>query len=262
LEKLLVEKITACAEQRKIGVGELIKKATRRWLDEGLLEDHEPLFLSDRHETVNGKDTKLPHKTIFKQWLEAKTKAEQKIQQMIDSGEVETRTITDNIFGVERKHETILGKSLYQLKGDLKFIADYKSQAEAFIPVGTLFNLIKRCGLIEEYALLLGYKDIFTRLSRIYEVTLTDKVDIYLESIRHDIKMLNGSLGFIKDKFGSEAYILYDCRYFMDVPQASFAFDPDRIEPEKKGLKIYYDDFEKTLGDEFRRRSQISQDEL
>lgn len=256
LEKLLVEKITACAEQRKTGVGELIKQAARKWLDEGLLEDHEPLFLSDRHETVNDKDTKLPHKTVFKQWLEAKTKAEQKIQQMIDNGELETRTVTDSIFGVERKHETILGKSLYRLKDDLKFVADYKSQAEAFMPVGTLFALIKRGNLVEEYALLLGFQDIFTRLSKIYEVDLTDKVDAYLENVRRDIKMLNGSLGFIKDKFGSEAYMLYDCRYFMDVPQANFVIDPDGIEPAREGLKTYYDEFEKVLGDEFRNSSQ------
>lgn len=52
-------------------------------------------------------------------------------------------------------------------------------------------------------------------------------------------------------KFGSAAYMLYDCRYFMDVSQANFALNPDRVEPAKEGLKIYYDDFEKTLGNEF-----------
>ncbi|MDL1953051.1 hypothetical protein FBR07_02625 [Candidatus Uhrbacteria bacterium UHB] len=251
LEKLLVEKITGCAEERKTSVGELIKRATRKWLDEGLLEEHAPLFLSDKHETVNDASTKLPHKAVFKRWLEAKTKAEQKIQQMIDDGELETRIITDNIFGIERKHETILGKSLYPMKGDYKFVTDYKNQAEAFMPVGTLFDIIKRGDLMNEYALLLGFQDIFARLSKIYDVDLTEKVNIYLEKIRHDINMLNDGLRFIKDKFGSEAYMLYDCRYFMDAPQANFVIDPDGIEPAKDRLKIYYDEFEKVLGDEF-----------
>ncbi len=251
LEKLLVEKITAHAEERKTSVGDLIRRTTRKWLDEGLLEEHAPLFLSDKYETVNDANTKLPHNEVFKQWLEAKTKAEQKIQQMIDAGELETRIITDNVFGIERKHETILGKSLYRMKGDLKFVTDYKNQAEAFMPVGTLFDIIKRGGLIEEYGHLLGFQDIFTRLSKIYDVDLTEKVDAYVASIRHDIELLNSSLRFIKDKFGSEAYMLYDCHYFMDVPQANFVIDPDEIEHAKDRLKIYYDEFEKVLGDEF-----------
>ncbi len=251
LEKLLVEKITGCAEERKVSVGELVKRTARRWLDEGLLEEYAPLFMSGRHGTVNGVDTKLSHKDIFKQWLEAKSKAEQKIQQMIDDGELETRTITDNIFGIKREHEAILGKSLYQLKGDQKFLVDYKSQAEAFVPVSTLFCIIRRCGLVEQYVLLLGYRDIFTRLSKIYEVDLTGKINAYLDCTRKDIESLNDSLGFIKDKFGSEAYTLHDCRYFMDVPSTSFIIDVEALQPDTQNLEVYYKEFQKTLGNEF-----------
>jgi hypothetical protein len=251
LEKILTDKIEAYAEQRKTTVGELIKQTARKWLDEGLLDDHAPLFLSDKKETVNGEDTTLPHKEVFKQWLETKTKAEQKIQQMIDKGELETRMIADEILGVKREQETILGKSLYEMKGGLRFVDDYKKQAEAFMPVGFLFELIKQGGLAKQYAILLGFQDILMRLSRIYEIDLTYKVQGYIETIKRNIALLNDILRIIKDKYGSEAYMLNDCQYFMDVPQTSFVLDPDRIEPDKERLEIYYKEFEKTLGDEF-----------
>jgi hypothetical protein len=91
LEKILIEKITAHAQGRKTDIGTLIKQAARQWLDEGLLEDYAPLFLSDRQGTVNGKDTTLPHKEVFKQWLAVKAKAEQEIRSMIDRGKLQVR---------------------------------------------------------------------------------------------------------------------------------------------------------------------------
>ena len=251
LEKMLVEKITACAEQRKTTVGELIKQAARKWLDEGLLDEHAPLFLSDKKETVNGEGTTLPHDEVFKRWLRAKTEAEQKIQEMIDKGELKTRMIADEILGVRREQETILGKGLYELKGGLRFVDDYKKQAEAFMPVGFLFELIKQGGLAKQYAILLGFQDILTRLSSVYEIDLTYKVHGYIETMKSNIALLNDILRIIKDKYGSEAYMLNDCQYFMDVPQTSFVFDPERIEPDKERLEIYYKEFEKALGDEF-----------
>ena len=251
LEKMLVEKLKAFAEQRKTNIGELIRQTTRKWLDEGLLDDYAPLFLSDGKETVNGEDAKLSHKEIFRKWLQIKTNAEQKIQEMIDKGKLETRMITNELLGVEHQRETILGKSLYKMKDGLRFVLDYKKQAEAFMPVGFLLELINEGGLIEKYAILLGFQDIFTRLSRIYEIDLTYKVEGYIVALQDKIAVLNDVLRIIKDKYGCEAYTLYDCRYFMDVPQTSFVIDLDGVQPEKKQLPMYYKDFEKTFGGEF-----------
>ncbi len=249
--RLLLEQIKAHAELRKTDIGTLIEQAARKWLDEGLLSNYPPLFLSDRKETVNEESTNLSHREVFKRWLEVKTKADQQIKQMIDEGKLAVRTISDELFGVKREHETILGKSLYQLGGEMKFIEDYKKQAEALVPVGFLFELIEQGGLMEQYSLLLGFEDIFKRLSRVYEIDLSYKVQGYLATVRRNIELLNDMLRIIKEKFASEAYLFHDCHYFMDVPQACFVIDPTEIKPENQRLQIYYKELQKTLGNEF-----------
>jgi hypothetical protein len=249
--RLLLERITAYAADCETDVGTLIRQAARRYLDEGLLDDYPPLFLSDRKETVNGESTALTHKEIFTRWLEAKTKADQEIQKMIDEGKLEVRVISDEVFGVRRDKETVLGKSLYQLEGGLGFVEDYKRQAEALVPVGFLFELIKQGDLLYQYGLLLGFEDIFQRLSTVYDVDLTYKVQGYLATIRRNLHLLNDMLRIIKEKYVSEAYLFHDCCYFMDVPQTCFAIDIGAVKPEKQRPEIYYKELQKTFGNEF-----------
>lgn len=247
----LLERITAYAAERKTDVGALIKQAARRYLDEGLLDEYPPLFLSDRKETVNEESTALSHKEVFTRWLEAKTKADQEIQKMIDEGKLEVRVISDEVFGVRRDKETVLGKSLYQLEDGLGFVEDYKRQAEALVPMGFLFELIEQGDLLYQYGLLLGFEDIFKRLSTVYDVDLTYKVQGYLATIGRNIHLLNDMLRIIKEKYVSEAYLFHDCCYFMDVPQTCFAIDIGAVKPEKQRLEIYYKELQKTFSNEF-----------
>ena len=249
--RLLLEKITACAAEQDTDIGTLIKQAARRYLDEGLLDEYPPLFLSDKRETVNGEATSVPHKEVFKRWLEARTKAELETKQMLDEGKLELRAITDEVFGVSRERQTILGKGLYRLDGSMGFIEDYKKQAEAMLPVGFLFETIQQSELIRYYGVLLAFKDIFQRLSKVYDIDLTYKMRGYVETIRKNIDFLNDMLHVIKEKYVGEAYVFHDCRYFMDVPQACFSLNAGLIEPDKQRLAIYYNDLEKTLGEEF-----------
>jgi hypothetical protein len=159
--------------------------------------------------------------------------------------------MADQIFGVKREKEVILGKSLYHVEGSYGFVGDYKKQAESLMPVGFLFEFIKQCGLLEDYAVLLGFEDIFSRLSKIYEIDLAYKVKGYVATLKRDIALLNRVLEILREKYTSEAYAFHDCHYFMDTPHAMFAIDPDQVEPDKERLKVVYDDFEKELGGEF-----------
>jgi hypothetical protein len=251
LARLLLEKITILAAECETDIGTLIKQAARRYLDEGLLDEYPPLFLSDRTGTVNGEGTSLPHKEIFKRWLAARTKAELETKQMMNEGKLEVRTISDEVFGVKREQQTVLGKSLYRLEDSMGFIEDYKKQAEALVPVGFLFELIQQGELIHQYRILLGFEDIFKRLSAVYDIDLTYKMQGYLATIRRDFRLLNDMLHIIKEKYVCEAYTFHDCRYFMDVPQTCFVIDVEAIEPDTERLEIYYKEFQKTLGDAF-----------
>jgi hypothetical protein len=249
--RLLLEKISTLAAENETDIGTLIKQAARRYLDEGLLDEHPPLFLSDRTGTVNGEGTSLPHKEVFKRWLAARTKAELEIKQMMDEGKLEIRTITDEIFGVKREQQTVLGKSLYQLGRSMGFIEDYKKQAEALVPVGFLFELIQQGELIRQYSILLGFEDIFKRLSAVYDIDLTYKMQGYLTTIRRDFCLLNDMLHIIKEKYICEAYTFHDCHYFMDVPQTCFVIDAEAVQPDKQRIELYYTEFQKVFGKEF-----------
>lgn len=251
LAQLLLEKLKTLAAECGTDIGALIKQAARRYLDAGLLDEYPPLFLSDRTGTVNGECTSLPHKEVFKGWLIARTRAELEIKQMMDDGKVKVRTIADEVFGVKREKQTVLGKSLYQLEGSMRFIEDYKRQAEALVPVGFLFELIRQGELLQHYSILLGFEDIFSRLSRVYDIDLTYKMQGYVLTMRRNLSLLNDMLHIIKEKYVSEAYIFHDCRYFMDVPQTCFSIDVEAIKPDTQRLEIYYKELKKALGDEF-----------
>jgi hypothetical protein len=251
LAQLLLERLTTLAAECDTDIGALIKQAARRYLDAGLLDEYPPLFLSDKTGTVNGECTSLPHKEVFKGWLMVRTRAELEIKQMMDDGKVRVRTITDEVFGVKREKQTVLGKSLYQLEGSMGFIEDYRKQAEALVPVGFLFELIRQGELLHHYSVLLGFEDIFKRLSRAYDIDLTYKMQGYVLTMRKNLSLLNDMLHIIKEKYVSEAYTFHDCRYFMDVPQTCFSIDVEAIEPDTQRLEIYYKELEKALGDEF-----------
>ncbi len=251
LARFLLEKITALSLESDTDIGILIKQAARRYLDEGLLDEYPPLFLSDRTGTVNGEGTSVPHKEVFKRWLAARTKAELETKQMMDEGKLEVRTITDEVFGVKRERQTVLGKSLYKLEGSMGFIEDYKRQAEALVPVGFLLELIQQGDLIRHYSILLGFEDIFKRLSAVYDIDLTYKMQGYLTTILRDFRLLNDMLHIIKEKYVCEAYTFHDCRYFMDVPQTCFVLDIEAVQPDKQRIELYYAEFQKTFGKEF-----------
>ncbi len=249
--RLLLEAITLHAAESGTDIGTLMKQATRRYLDEGLLDEYPPLFLSDKTGTINGEDTSIPHKEVFKRWLEVRTKAELEIKQMMDEGKLEVRMIADEVFGVSREKQAVLGKGLYRLEGEMGFIEDYKKQAEALVPVGFLFELIQQSELIRHYGILLGFEDIFKRLSTVYDIDLTYKMQGYVLTIRKNLAFLNDMLGILKEKYLCEAYLFHDCNYFMDVPQACFSIDVEAIKPDTQRLEIYYKEFQKTLGSEF-----------
>ena len=251
LARLLLENISILAAENETDIGTLIKQVARRYLDEGLLNEYPPLFLSDRTGTVNGEETNLPHKEVFKRWLAARTRAELETKQMMDDGRLEVRTIADEIFGVKREQQTVLGKSLYRLEGSMGFVEDYKKQAEALVPVGFLFDLIQQGDLIRQYGILLGFEDIFKRLSVVYDIDLTCKMRGYLATIRRDFRLLNDMLRIIKEKYVCEAYTFHDCRYFMDVPQTCFVIDVEAVRPDKQRIELYYAEFQKTFGKEF-----------
>jgi len=153
LEDKLKEILEDYARDNKTTIKKILKETLIKWLEEGLLiDEHTPLFNSDEKNTY-GKDTKYPHNKIFKEWLKSKTKAEQTLKKLIDKGKLKVELI-----GVKEKIDTaselknisfssylekentsdyivsITGESLYNFKGDYKFVKDFKERIDKYEP--------------------------------------------------------------------------------------------------------------------------------
>ncbi len=116
----LTTTLKAYAKNHKTTVRGELKEVVREWLDNGLLEEYEPLFKSTSKEAYNGK-TKLPHNELFKLWLEAKDKARETLEGLIKEGKL------------KREGSTITGDSLYSFKGkSYKFIEEFKKDADRY----------------------------------------------------------------------------------------------------------------------------------
>ena len=116
-------------------------------------------MISKDRDTYNGK-TKLPHDELFREWLKAKEKARETLQKLIDKGELKVRErtadetrrdkvisdkvdtrgdIDNNVYSlanIERRAKKtasiITGESLYNFKGDYKFIKDFKERVDNY----------------------------------------------------------------------------------------------------------------------------------
>ena len=119
LEKYLKEILADYARDNKTTIEAILKKACLKWLDEGLLDDYTPLVLSESKNTYSG-DTKHPHKEIFKEWLKTKAEAKATLQKLIDKGELKIA------------NAIITGESLYNFKGDFKFIKEFKERVDRY----------------------------------------------------------------------------------------------------------------------------------
>jgi len=115
------------AKDNKTTLKAILKETCLEWLNEGLFIDDEysPIFNSDSKETINKIDTKLPHKEVLKGWLKAKDQARATLQGLIDKGELKTQDKT-------RQGRTLTGESLYNFKGDYKFIKDFKKRVDEY----------------------------------------------------------------------------------------------------------------------------------
>jgi len=275
IKKDLTPKLTAYAKENKRDIKDIIKETILKWLDEDLLDEYPPLFNSDEKATCNEQDTKLTHKEIFKKWLEVKTKATDTIQGLIDKGKLKTQKKTREFKKIKTlveklakemgqiKQDTpitetktiITGESLYNLKGDYQFIKDFKKQAEEFKIFGALVLFLKQCSFVKDYAKLLGFKEVFKRLSKVYEIDLTYKMDKWIEKFKEEQEFLKFEFLMLADEI-TEASYKGDRVYYMTESYLedllTMPFNPDSIEPDLTGLDIYFKEFERILGDDFK----------
>ena len=145
------------ARDNKTTIKDILKETLIDWLEEGL--PHTPIVISEDKNTYNG-DTKNPHNFIYAEWIKSKEKAKETLQKLIDKGELKVRERTpdetrrdkiisdkvdtagdldNNVFSlanIERRAKKIAkiitGESLYNFKGDYKFIKEFKGRVDNY----------------------------------------------------------------------------------------------------------------------------------
>ena len=274
----LRNKLKAYADKNKKDIKDLLRETILTGLDNdkegGLLQAHQPLFMSDEKETCNEQDTKLTHKELFKKWLDVKAEATKIIQGLIDKGELKTeRKIREykrlkNLYlklaqetGQDRQDtpitETktiITGESLYNLKGDFNFVKDLREQAEDFKLLGALVLFLRECKFIKDYATLLGFLELYKKISKVFDEDLTYKIQGYIKSFNEDLEGLKMEFLMLADDMmeanykGDRVYYLSES-YIEDL--LTMPFDPDKIKPDTDKLKVYFDAFKDLFGDSF-----------
>ncbi len=274
----LRNKLKAYADKNKKDIKDLLRETILTGLDNdkegGLLQAHQPLFMSDEKETCNEQDTKLTHKELFKKWLDVKAEATKIIQGLIDKGELKTeRKIREykrlkNLYlklaqetGQDRQDtpitETktiITGESLYNLKGDFNFVKDLREQAEDFKLLGALVLFLRECKFIKDYATLLGFLELYKRISKVFDEDLTYKIQGYIKSFNEDLEDLKMEFLMLADDIMEANYkgdrVYYLSESYIEELLAT-TFDPDKIKPDTDKLKVYFDAFKQLFGESF-----------
>ena len=274
IKKDLTPKLTAYAKENKREIKDIITETILKWLDEDLLDEYTPLFKSDKKATCNEQDTKLTHKELFKKWLDVKAEATKIIQGLIDKGELKTeKKIREhkwlkNLYlklaqetGQDRQDtpitETktiITGESLYNLKGDFNFVKDLREQAEDFKLLGALVLFLRECKFIKDYATLLGFLELYKKISKVFDEDLTYKIQGYIKSFNEDLEGLKMEFLMLADDImeanykGDRVYYLSES-YIEDL--LTTPFDPASVKPDTDKLKVYFDAFKDLFGDSF-----------
>lgn len=272
--KILPEKLTAYAKENKREIKDIITETILKGLNGDLLDEHTPLFNSDKKATCNEQNTKLTHKELFKKWLDVKAEATKIIQGLIDKGELKTeRKIREykrpkNLYlklaqetGQDRQDtpitETktiITGKSLFNLKGDFNFVKDLREQAEDFKLLGALVLFLKECKFIKDYATLLGFLELYKKISKVFDEDLTFKIQGYIKSFNEDLEGLKMEFLMLADDImeanykGDRVYYLSES-YIEDL--LTTPFDPASVKPDTDKLKVYFDAFKQLFGESF-----------
>ena len=278
LKEELAKKLPAYAEKHKTTIRELLKDTITKWLDEGLFtKEYTPLFKSDIKETCNEQTTKLTHKEVFSAWLKIKEKAKETIKELTEKGElkVETRKRAfkskqdlyggvmagslglnwrkkqDGTFEIEKTF--ITGESLYNLESELNFVKDFKAQVESIKLLGVLVLFLRKSRFMDEYAKLLGFDELFERLSKVYEVDLTYRIKEFIASFKQDLERLRMEFIILIDDIQQDEYKA-DRVYFLTDIFTSDMLDqisPDGVKADMDYMKRYIERIKEDLGNEF-----------
>jgi hypothetical protein len=253
LQDILTKKVNEYGGKYATNMRDSLRKTVRVWLDDGLfVRDYEPLCRSTRKETCNDADTTLPHNEVFAEWMKAKTKVQATIHSLVDGGKLKVEERTRSFLKITETLKILTGESLYALEGDYAFAGSFRKQADDIKPLGHLVLFLRKRDILKDYAILLGFVDIYAKLSRVYEIDMGYKIREHIEDFGKEIGRLNMELRRIADKLEEAIHLKHGVSFFLEVFMDGILYCLDGIEPfVGETAQHYSDEFKKILKDEF-----------
>ena len=267
IRKELVPKLTNYAKVHDTSVGAVLKETLLRWMNEGLfVDEYVPMCTSNAKETCNDAATKLPHKDVLKAWLQAKATAKQTIQQLIDAGELEVVDRVEEIkrfskskdgevgrdkVSFKRTLRLLTGESVYALEGDYAFAEDFKKQVDDLVGLGGMILFLQERSFLSQYAVLLGFLELFERLSEVFEIDVTHSIQSWIAAFKSDVEMLNGEVLMVGERMHSASYTKHNAAFLPELFIQDMLLDLENMKPSRDRVDRYFKECEKELGDEF-----------
>jgi hypothetical protein len=204
----------------------VIKETLSRWIDDGLfVSEYTPMFFSDNRNTWNG-DTKLTHKEIFSRWHEELQRTKISIEKIITEGDLLVEWLDKEILGVSERVKIITGRSLYESKADIDFIAEYKEQIPILLPLSGVYLFIKKYNKpLENIATLKSFAELSKTFSYSFDIDMTDKYSEFVTSLEQEVKLLNHSISMALDSVSGFICGMDNRKYPIGINENNFMFN-------------------------------------
>lgn len=247
-EERLLSLVEECARNKNTSIERLVKEKLSQWLDDGLfVNEHMPLFMSERFDTWNG-DTKKSHAELFTVWYEELQKSKQYFQDLFSAKKLKKGMFEKEFLGMPRTMEIITGTSLYACKEDIDFVQEYKKQIESLLPIANIFLFIKKYAApTKNYKTLCAFKKIAQKVSSMFDIDMTEKYTEFIDSYQEEVIFLNLSSSRLADMATDHLYLQESLQYIIDIDERCFTFDLGEEDNVVSIVQKYSDEF-KELG--------------
>ncbi len=245
-EEGLLSLLEEHARNKNTTIEKLVKEKLSQWLDDGLfVNEHAPLFMSERFNTWNG-DTNKSHEELFKIWYTELQKSRQYFQGLFNSKVLKRETLEKEFLGMPRTIELITGKSLYSCNEDANFVKEYKKQIESLLPIANVFLFIKKYAApARNYKTLCAFKKLAQKVSSIFDIDMTEKYTEFINSYQEEVMFLNLSSSGLADIAIDNLYLREPLQYVIDIDERCFTFDLEEESNAAAIVQKYADEFQK-----------------
>ncbi len=249
----LIEKINSGVKDKGETLNGVIRQTLSKWLDCGLfISEYSPLCTSDGKETINNRKTQLAHKDILRMWLEERDKTKGIIDDLIKNGQLEIETRERKLLKTIIKVKILTGESLYKTTADLPFITDYKKQTEIFILLGLMIFFLCERDFLNGYANLLAFRDIYKKLSSIYEIDMNYRISGFIEGLNKYLDMLKMELTMMAEKIEDVIFMERSVLFPIQIFTQDMLKKIDVIEPKIGETETFYiNEFKEIFKNEF-----------